>query len=125
MFGAHLHSGAALTVEVIPRAIDDRGGGLAKVNGRIRLVEGLALPEESLEYRFSFYNSGTMWMDVDQVLAAFSLSREALADSERVSRAVRETAARVPTYITIKDVKKLGPRAGGCFPYRSTKNLAI
>ncbi len=106
VFGAHLHSGAALTVEVIPRAIDDRGGGLAKVNGRIRLVEGLALPEESLEYRFSFYNSGTMWMDVDQVLAAFSLSREALADSERVSRAVRETAARVPTYITIKDVKK-------------------
>lgn len=106
LLGAHIDSGAALTVEVISRGVDDRGGGLSKVNGRIRLVEGLALPEESLEYRLSYYNSGTMWMDVDQVLAVFGLTRQALADAERVSRAVRETAARVPTYITIKDVKK-------------------
>lgn len=106
LLGAHIDSGAALTVEVVSRAVDDRGGGLSKVNGRIRLVEGLALPDESLEYRLSYYNSGTMWMDVDRVLAAFGLTRETLADSDLVSRSVRETAAKVPTYITIKDVKK-------------------
>ncbi len=106
LLGAHIHSGAALTVEVMSRAVEDRGGGLSKVNGRIRLVEGLALPDESIEYRLSYYNSGTMWMDVGQVLAVFGLTRETLGDTERVSQAVRETAARVPTYITIKDVKK-------------------
>ncbi len=106
LLGQHIDSGAALTVEVISRAVDDRGGGLSKVNGRIRLVEGMALPDESLEYRLSYYNSGTMWIDVDQLLTVFGLTRQALADPGRVSRAVRETAARVPTYITIKDVKK-------------------
>ncbi len=106
LLGAHIRSGAAITVEVIARSIDDRGGGLAKINGRIRLVEGMALPEESIEYRLSYYNSGTMWMDIDQVLAVFGLDRATLGDPGRVSRAVRETAARTPTYITIKDVKK-------------------
>ncbi|MBY0503511.1 MAG: UTP--glucose-1-phosphate uridylyltransferase, partial [Bryobacteraceae bacterium] len=46
LLGWHLDSGAALTTEVIPRHIEDRGGGLAKVDGRPRLVEGLALPRE-------------------------------------------------------------------------------
>ncbi|MDZ7636869.1 MAG: UTP--glucose-1-phosphate uridylyltransferase [Bryobacterales bacterium] len=106
LLGAHILSGSALSVEVMSRAVDDRGGGLSKVNGRIRLVEGLALPDESIEYRLSYYNSGTMWMDVDQILSVFGLSRNTIGDSARVTQAVRETAARVPTYITIKDVKK-------------------
>ncbi len=46
----HLRSGACLTFEVIPRRVEDRGGGLARVNGRVRLVEGLALPREDQEF---------------------------------------------------------------------------
>src|SRR5690606_1892931 len=59
LLGAHIASGACLTFEVIRRRIEDRGGGLARVNGRVRLVEGLAMPRESDEFRLTFYNSMT------------------------------------------------------------------
>jgi hypothetical protein len=106
LLGLHIRSGAALTVEVIPRTAEDRGGGLARVDGRLRLVEGLALPDERLEFEMSYYNSGTMWLDIDKLLGVFGLDRSGLADQDRVLRGVREVAARMPTYITIKDVKK-------------------
>jgi hypothetical protein len=106
LLGLHIRSGAALTVEVIPRTAEDRGGGLARVDGRLRLVEGLALPDERLEFDLSYYNSGTMWLDIDQVLAVFGLDRAGLTNPDRVLRGVREVAGRMPTYITIKDVKK-------------------
>ncbi len=106
LLGLHLAQGAALSVEVIARSAEDRGGGLARVDGRLRLVEGLAMPDERLEFELSYYNSGTMWLDIDRVLAVFGLDRTALSDSPKVTRAVRRLAARMPTYITIKDVKK-------------------
>ncbi len=46
LLGWHIRSGACLTFEVITRRLEDRGGGLARVNGRVRLVEGLAMPRE-------------------------------------------------------------------------------
>ena len=46
-----------MTTEVLPRHIEDRGGGLAYVDGRMRLVEGLAFPDEEIESRLSYYNS--------------------------------------------------------------------
>jgi hypothetical protein len=106
VLGHHIHSGAAMTTEVIARHIDDRGGGLACVDGRTRLIEGLALPSEELESRLRFYNSATYWIDVDRLLALFGLTRDNLSDLERVDEAVRVVAARMPTYITLKDVKK-------------------
>jgi hypothetical protein len=106
LLGLHIDSGAAMTTEVIPRVVEDRGGGLARVDGRIRLVEGLAFPEESLEFDLSFYNTGTMWIDIDRILAMFGLSRADLASEHRVTEAVRAVAARMPTYVTVKDVKR-------------------
>jgi len=106
ILGQHLESGAAMTTEVIARHLEDRGGGLAMVDDRPRLVEGLAFPNEELESRLSYYNSATYWIDIDQLLEAFGLTRPELADEERVSQAVRALAARMPTYITLKDVKK-------------------
>ena len=44
--GHHLESGAALSFEVITCRLEDRGGGLARVNGRPRLVEGHSMPRE-------------------------------------------------------------------------------
>src|SRR5439155_13776695 len=76
MLGLHIQSGACLTFEVITRRLEDRGGGLAHVNGRIRLVEGLAMPREEVEFALSYYNSNTCWIDLDQILSAFSLTRE-------------------------------------------------
>jgi hypothetical protein len=106
MFGLHLAQASCLTFEVITRRIDDRGGGLARVNGQVRLVEGLAMPREEDEFVLSYYNSNTCWIDIDRVLAAFELTRADLGDADKVTAAVRALAARVPTYITIKDVKK-------------------
>ena len=106
LLGLHIESGAALTTEVIARQIDDRGGGLARVDGRVRLVEGLALPAEHIEFRLSYYNSATYWIHLDGLLRAFSLTRADLAHEERVADAVRALSARMPAYITLKDVKK-------------------
>jgi hypothetical protein len=106
MLGRHIQSGSCLSFEVINRRLEDRGGGLARVNGKVRLLEGLAMPREEDEFGLSYYNSMTTWIDLDQFLSAFGLSRGDLGDEAKVSTAVREFAARIPTYITLKDVKK-------------------
>jgi hypothetical protein len=108
LLGHHLSTGACLTFEVVRRRIEDHGGGLARVDGRLRLVEGLAMPREEDEFRLSYYNSNTCWIDVDRLLAGFGLTRaDVLAgDPDRIQAAVRAVAARMPTYVTLKDVKK-------------------
>ncbi len=108
LLGRHLESGACLTFELITRRLEDRGGGLARVNGKVRLVEGLALPREEDEFRLSYYNSMTTWIDIDRFLAVLGLTRaDVLEGNEgRIAAAVRELATRLPTYVTVKDVKK-------------------
>jgi len=105
-FGLHLAQKSCLTFEVITRRLEDRGGGLARVKGQLRLVEGLAMPREEDEFVLRYYNSNTCWVDIDRLLAAFGLDRADLANLEKVTDAVRALAARVPTYVTVKDVKK-------------------
>ena len=106
LFGRHLAEDACLTFEVITRRLEDRGGGLARVNGQVRLVEGLAMPREEDEFHLRFYNSNTCWINIDKLLTIFGLSRSDLHNAERCAAAVRALAVRLPTYITIKDVKK-------------------
>ncbi|HXW13099.1 MAG TPA: UTP--glucose-1-phosphate uridylyltransferase, partial [Terriglobia bacterium] len=106
LLGYHIAEGAALTTEVIARQLEDRGGGVARIDGRVRLIEGLALPSEEIESLLSWYNSATYWIDVDQLLTLFGLNRDTLSDTGLVNASVRALAARVPTYITLKDVKK-------------------
>ena len=101
------HPGKAMSFEVIPRRFEDRGGGLAKVNGHVRLLEGLAQPRESDEFKLRFYNSLTTWINIDQLLHLFGLIRADLfGDPEKLAAAVRQIASRVPTYVTIKEVKR-------------------
>jgi UTP--glucose-1-phosphate uridylyltransferase len=102
----HLERGASLSFEVIPRRIEDHGGGLARVDGRARMVEGLAMPNEIEEFKLSYYNSMTTWINIDRLLQLFGLSRQQLHDQPLVDQAVRNLARRMPTYITLKDVKK-------------------
>jgi hypothetical protein len=106
LLGLHVQSGACLTFEVITRRLEDRGGGLARVNGRVRLVEGLAMPREEDEFALTYYNSNTCWIDLDKLLSAFGLSRSDLTDEAKVANGIRALAAKMPTYITLKDVKK-------------------
>jgi hypothetical protein len=69
-------------------------------------VEGLALSREEDEFALSYYNSNTCWIDIDRLLALFNLTRGDLANPEKTAAAVRALAARLPTYVTLKDVKK-------------------
>ncbi len=106
MLGAHIDGGHCLTFEVIGRRIADRGAGLARVDGHVRLVEGLALPREEDEFGLSYYNSMNTWIDIDRLLTVFGLARDQLDDQAKVDAAVRRLSRRMPTYITLKDVKK-------------------
>ena len=107
VLGAVIGARAVLSFEVVPRRIDDHGGGLAQVNGRTRLVEGLSMPREEAEFRLRYYNTLTTWIEIDGLLRVFGLSRDDIANRpDRVAAAVRETANRLPTYVTIKDVKR-------------------
>ncbi len=107
LLGQHIDQGARLTIEVITRRVEDRGGGLARVDGQLRLIEGLALPREEDEFKLSYYNSNTI---VDRHRPAAGRlwpdARRIWRTGQRVAEAVRALAARMPTYITLKDVKK-------------------
>jgi len=123
--GAHVLSGKDLTFEVIARRMEDRGGGLARVNGQVRLLEGLAQPREEDEFRLSYYNSMTTWVSVERLLAIFGLTRQQLAGPEELlADRVRAAAARLPTYVTIKDVKRRwGHGQEDVFPVSQTEKL--
>jgi hypothetical protein len=104
--GRHATGGATLSFEVTPRHVDDRGGGLARVGGRVRLVESLAFPREEDESKLGLYNSMTTWISIDPLLALFGLTRDRLGDATAVRRGVRALAAQLPTYVTLKEVKR-------------------
>ena len=106
VLGQHIHNGDCLSFEVVNRRLEDRGGGLARVNGTLRMLEGLAMPSEEAEFRLTFYSSNTTWIDLDKLLNVFGLSRQELGDMDHVEQAVRQLSFRLPTYITLKDVKK-------------------
>ncbi len=107
VFGLAIEADSALAFEVIARRVEDRGGGLARVGGRVRLLEGLAAPREDTEFLLRYYNTLTTWVHIDRLLDAFRLTRADLSgDPAKVAAAVRAMAARIPTYVTIKDVKR-------------------
>jgi hypothetical protein len=64
------------------------------------------MPREEDEFKLRFYNTLSTWIDIDQLLAAFGLSRDDLTNEARVAAGIRTMAARMPTYVTLKDVKK-------------------
>ncbi|MBU6237416.1 MAG: UTP--glucose-1-phosphate uridylyltransferase, partial [Planctomycetes bacterium] len=102
----HIDSEACLSFEVIGRRIEDRGGGLARVDGKLRLLEGMGMPSDRDEFKLTYYSSMTTWISIDPLLEVFGITRNQLADRELVDQAVRRLAHRLPTYVTIKDVKK-------------------
>jgi hypothetical protein len=106
MLGLHIERGGVLSFEVIGRRIEDHGGGLARVDGKPRLLESLAIPREEDEFRLTYYNTMTTWITIDGLLDVFGLTRDGLDDQKRVLEQIRRLSARMPTYITLKDVKR-------------------
>ncbi|MDB4555989.1 UTP--glucose-1-phosphate uridylyltransferase, partial [Akkermansiaceae bacterium] len=108
LLGHHLAGKTGLTFEVITRRLEDRGGGLASIEGRPRLLEGLAMPREEDEFTLSYYNSMTTWIDIDKLLGLFGLTRDDILarDEKKILAGIRKIASTLPTYITLKEVKK-------------------
>jgi hypothetical protein len=106
LLGLHIRTGNDMTVEVISRWIDDRGGGLAKVNNALRLVEGLALPDEKTEFNLSYYNTNTFWITINKLLGSFGISRDDLGNEDLLREKILGMARNMPSYVTIKEVKK-------------------
>ena len=66
------------------------------------------MPRDEDEFRLRFYNSMTTWIHLDRLLEAFGLTREDILsrDDVKISAAIRGLAGRLPTYVTLKEVKK-------------------
>jgi len=114
MLGMHDASGKMANFEVTPRRYEDKGGGLARVNGRPRIVEAPALPREEDEFKLTYYNTLTNWLNIDMFLSLVSLTRAdvlaALDDPAAkagIDAALHKLEARVPTYVAIREVKMI------------------
>jgi UDP-N-acetylglucosamine pyrophosphorylase len=114
LLGMHIEKESCITFEVTPRRIEDAGGGLAKINGHIRLIEGLALPRDEDEYKLSYYNTLTNWITIDTLLDFFGLDRSLLLEADENSEkkntvldAIYNIEKQIPAYVTIKNVKHI------------------
>ncbi len=114
LLGMHIASQSCLNFEVIPKKIEDQGGGLAKINGKIVLVEGLALPREEDEFKLTYYNTLSNWITIDSLLEFFKIDRELILRTEnkmenqnKIVQAIQNIEKRMPTYVTIKNVRYL------------------
>lgn len=114
LLGAHISNGSCFTFEVIPRHIDDKGGGLARINGKLQLIEGLALPGEDDELKLRYHSTLTNWISIDRLLEFFGLNREIILRPEKekdrqgkIIEAIHRVERMLPTYVTIKNVKYL------------------
>jgi hypothetical protein len=112
LLGIHIRNRSCMTFEVTPRRIEDRGGGLAKVNGHVQLIEGLALPAHEDEFKLSYFNTLTNWITIDALLEYFGLSRGLIMDADdrpdlrsKIIDSIRRIERKMPTYVTIKNVK--------------------
>jgi UTP--glucose-1-phosphate uridylyltransferase len=63
LIGMHLRSGKAMTAEVARKADGDKGGAPARVNGRLQLVEGFAMPEGCDHGSLPHFNTATYMFD--------------------------------------------------------------
>jgi hypothetical protein len=130
ILGMHIATHPCLTFEVIPRRIEDHGGGLAKINGHIQLIEGLALPKQEDEFKLSYYNSNTSWLSIDSFLDFLGLDRGLIIAAEkepelsdRIVKSLQEVEKRLPTYVTIKNVKQFQGGQEDIYPLAQFEKL--
>ena len=66
------------------------------------------MPDDEGEFSLTYYNTLTSWVDIDQFLYLLGLTRDDILEerNELIQGALRSLAQKLPTYITLKDVKK-------------------
>jgi len=136
VIGMHASSQRCLSFEVTPRRYEDIGGGLAWINGKLRLIEGMALPFAADAYNLSFYNTLTTMVTIDSLLGYFNLQRRDLLSAidaanpsaqevrQKIHASLRQVEKRLPTYATIKEVKfRWGAGQEDVFPVMQCEKL--
>lgn len=73
ILGYHINSGAELTAEEAEKAPGDEGGAPALVDGRLRLVEGFAFPEDFDTSTIPVFNCNSYWVSTSALKKDFSL----------------------------------------------------
>jgi galactokinase/mevalonate kinase-like predicted kinase len=112
ILGMHIGTGTPLSFEVLPLLWGDRGGVLARVDGQVRIVEAGALTRPEDEALFTYYNSLTTWINIDEFLSCLWLTREDVKRcgddpdaAGRVEEALYKIEEQIPVYVTMKDVE--------------------
>ena len=100
----HRESVSWLSFEVCEKLFEDRGGSLAVVDGKRRIVEGLAMPSEAVELGLSYYSTGTCWMQLSGLKDLFKL--DSFDNAEQIEAGVNYVQAQLPAYVTLKEAKR-------------------
>ncbi len=74
VIGAHLESGAEITVEVAPKKPGDKGGAPARVDGRTQIVEAFRFPEGFDQDMIPVFNTNTLVLDAEAIDRDFALT---------------------------------------------------
>lgn len=125
VIGAHLLAGRPFTVEVTAKD-GDTGGAPARVDGRVRLIEGPCFPATFDQESIPVCNTNTALVSLDAILEPVELSWlyvEKLADGRpavQLERLYHELSAFVPT--TYLEVPRRGPR-GRFMPVKAPEDL--
>lgn len=123
--GAHLLQGRSMTVEVA-RKEGDTGGAPARVDGRLRLVEGPCFPPDFDQSTIRVFNTNTSLIDVEALERPVELTwivAEKEVEGRRVvqlERLYHELAVLVPT--TYLEVPRDGP-SGRFMPVKEPADL--
>jgi UTP--glucose-1-phosphate uridylyltransferase len=125
VIGAHLRSGSPITIEVA-RKDGDLGGAPARVDGRVRLLEGPRFPAGFDQRRVEVFNTNTAVIDLDVFEQAHELGWlyvEKDVDGRtavQLERLYHELTWSVPSRFLV--VPRSGPR-GRFFPIKTPDDL--
>ena len=84
------------------------------------------MPASHSEYGLSYFNSMTSWVDIDQYLSLLGLDRDSVLanDQKQMQEAIRTLVKRMPTYLTLKEVKRQAENGSpGVFPVAQVEHL--
>ena len=122
ILGYHLTHGKPVTVEVAPSVVDDAGGGPARVDGRLQIVESFRLPEGFDLKSLPFVNTNTLWVSLDALaedhpLTWFYVEKEV---DGRTAVQVEHLVGQITAFVDSAYV--LVPRDGRSFRYFPVKS---
>jgi UTP--glucose-1-phosphate uridylyltransferase len=122
LLGHHLSHGRGVTVEVAPSVPHDAGGGPARLDGRLQIVESFRLPEGFDLESLPFVNTNTLWfsletLEQDYPLTWFYVEKDVEGE---VAVQVEHLIGQITAFVESRYL--LVPREGPDFRYSPVKS---